>query len=431
MKRWPVWVIILCSFVAAGYNTPPPETLVEKGRRIFFTETFNGNGRTCGTCHPAENNFAIDPAFIAKLPKNDPLFVAEYVPALKKNFENPKLMREFGLILENLDGFDDLDNKFVMRGVPHTLALRTTSIRIENGVEVGRLGWSGDGAPGDGKLRSFATGAVIQHFTKSLSRIPGVDFRLPTPEESDALEAFQLSLGRQEELVLPLPVKGIQARLGQEFFINSRCNSCHANAGAGSNNNFNTGIEDQLDRPQDDPGELVPPDDGFGATPDGDGEFNTASLVEAADSGPFFHDNSIATLEAAIAFFSGPAFDASPSGPRIEMDGTQASNVAAFLRVLNVLENIRQSIELLSAPYDYQWQPRLKKSRRILSPYEQAEHEIGDAIHVLVYGNLCYPRAVEYLSEALEAAERKRFKKAIGWLTKARGELIELQKEAQ
>ena len=40
-------------------------------------ETFDGNGRTCGTCHPATNNFTLDPAFIAKLPKSDPLFVAE------------------------------------------------------------------------------------------------------------------------------------------------------------------------------------------------------------------------------------------------------------------------------------------------------------------------------------------------------------------
>src|SRR3546814_9251049 len=46
-------------------------------------------------------------------------------------------------------------------------------------------------------LRSFATGAVIQHFTKTLNRIPGVDFRLPTDAELDALQAFQLS--RSEE----------------------------------------------------------------------------------------------------------------------------------------------------------------------------------------------------------------------------------------
>ena len=49
--------------------------------------------------------------------------------------------------------------------------------------------WSGDGAPADGSLRSFAVGAVIQHFTKRLDRVPDVDFRLPTDEELDALEA--------------------------------------------------------------------------------------------------------------------------------------------------------------------------------------------------------------------------------------------------
>ena len=136
----------------ACQSVPPPAppdakaVLVEKGRRLFFNETFNGNGRTCGTCHPVDNNFTLDPRFIARLPKDNPLFVAEFVPALAQNFENPRLMREFALIQENLDGFDDLANRFVMRGIPHTLALRT-SVASPGGP---RTGWSGDGAPGDG-----------------------------------------------------------------------------------------------------------------------------------------------------------------------------------------------------------------------------------------------------------------------------------------
>ena len=233
---------------------PPPDPgaeLIEKGRQIFFNETFAGNGRTCGSCHPAENNLTIDPTFIASLPKDNPLFVAEFNPALKANFENPRLMREFGLILENLDGFGDLANKFTMRGVPHTLGLRNTV----NSARGPRTGWSGDGAPGDGTLQSFATGAVIQHFTKTLNRVAGVDFRLPTPAELDALEAFQLSLGRQKELALPLPLKGTVAKRGQELFLSpteGKCFFCHSNAGANAdpstfgpnagNLNFNTGV---------------------------------------------------------------------------------------------------------------------------------------------------------------------------------------------
>src|SRR5262245_16160724 len=47
------------------------------GADIFFKENFNGNGRTCGTCHRVERNFAIDAPFIARLPSSDPLFIAE------------------------------------------------------------------------------------------------------------------------------------------------------------------------------------------------------------------------------------------------------------------------------------------------------------------------------------------------------------------
>src|SRR5207249_6214620 len=126
-------------------------------------------------------------------------------------------MREFGLIQENLDGFDDLKNKFVMRGVPHTLGLRT-SVQSPGGP---RTGWSGDGAPGDGSLRSFATGAVIQHFTKSLNRVSGVDFRLPNDDELNALEAFQLSLGRDKELDLKkTKLNNPLGQKGEEIFLN-------------------------------------------------------------------------------------------------------------------------------------------------------------------------------------------------------------------
>ena len=114
--------------------------LVAKGEKVFFNETFDGNGRTCGTCHRAENNLTIDPEFIATLPNDDALFVAEFDPNLAVNFENPVLMREFGLILENTNGFGDLANNFTMRGVPHTLALPTS---VDGPGGAPRLGWSG------------------------------------------------------------------------------------------------------------------------------------------------------------------------------------------------------------------------------------------------------------------------------------------------
>jgi hypothetical protein len=389
--------------------------LIARGRDLFFKETFNGNGRTCGTCHPAGNNLTIDPAFIATLPPNDPLFVAEFVPALKENFENPRLMRQFGLILENLDGFDDLKNKFVMRGVPHTLGMRISVASVQGP----RTGWSGDGAPGDGTLRSFATGAVIQHFTKTLNRVPDVDFRLPTPEELDALEAFQLSLGRQTELSLPLPLKGVVAKRGQEVFLDNtlgKCNFCHGNAGANAtfapglgNQNFDTGVENLTDKPQNLVDKNIPVDDGFGVP--GDKTFNTPSLVEAADTGPFFHNNAISTIEGAVAFYNSDAFDKSgagrvlagldPRGISIRLDTTQVISVAAFLRVINALENIRQSIELLET-----------SAARGFSARKQAREEIAlalaetdDSIDVLAGAGL-HPEAVAALRESKRLAQK-------------------------
>ena len=419
-------------------SAPPPDpqqALIERGRELFFNETFAGNGRTCGTCHREEANFAIDPGFIATLPPTDPLFVAEFVPALRENFENPRLMREFGLILENLDGFDDLPNKFVMRGVPHTLALRT-SVASPQGP---RTGWSGDGAPGDRSLRSFAVGAVIQHFTKTLERVAGVDFRLPTEAELDALEAFQLSLGRERDPALPLALKGTVARRGQEIFLDDalgKCNRCHANAGANAgfgnlgNANFDTGVENLPDQPARLTSENVPRDDGLG-TP-GDGTFNTPPLVEAADSGPFFHNNAIETIEGAVAFYDGAAFNGSPSGRAvggIELDGTQIVAIAAFLRVLNALENIRSGRGNLESARRLGYFER-ERSDTLL---RRALIDTGDAIEVLAGGGL-HPQAVLQLESARGAADaargsffgrRRQLESAVAALDAARAQMIE------
>ncbi len=391
--------IVLISLVSCVTKEPvdPQTALIEHGRDLFFNETFDGNGRTCSTCHRAEDNFGLTPAFIATLPDDDPLFVAETVPELAEGFESPPLMREFGLIRENQDGFDDLAANFNLRGVPHTLALRT-SIASRLGP---RTGWAGDGAPGDGTLRDFATGAVTQHFPLTTARVLGVDFRLPTEIELDALEAFQLSLGRQTDLELPIPLKGVIASRGQDIFLDNtlgKCNVCHVNAGANGdpnifgpgvgNLNFDTGVENLPDQPADLTAELVPEDDGFGVP--GDGTFNTPPLVEAADTGPFFHNNSVETIEGAVAFYTGDAFTNSPAGQliigatgsAINIDATQVVAVAAFLRVINALENIRGALVLLD-----------DGDRKL------AAIEIQDAIDVLAGGGL-HPKAAQSLETA-------------------------------
>jgi mono/diheme cytochrome c family protein len=391
--------------------------LVDQGRQLFVNGTFGGNGRTCASCHPASNNFTIDPTFIASLPPTDPLFVAERRPELAA-LENPQLMRKVGLILENVDGFD---RPGVMRSVPHTFALRTslTPAVFDQTTKPPhqRTGWGGDGAPGGGTLRDFAVGAVTQHFPRTLARVNGVDFRLPTDAELDAMEAFQLSLGRQADLdLVSLNFRNPVVQLGKRIFNNGgatpdatiaqgKCSQCHGNAGAntgGANANFNTGVVNLPAQPADliDP-DHNPPDGGFGQTqgPDGSfglGSFNTPPLVEAADTGPFFHNNAIETIEEAVNFYNSDAFQESPSGQflqGIKLAATEVVAVSAFLRVVNAAENIRQSTDEASRALG---RPHAEARLRLT----QSTEELKDALEVVRGGKL-HPLAVNNLAVAI------------------------------
>jgi hypothetical protein len=326
-------------------NIETNDPLVARGAELFFNETFGGNGRTCGTCHRAEESLTISPDFIATLPESDPLFVPETNTALAK-LENMQLLRSRALVLENLDGFDDPKHKFVMRSVQHTLSLNLTN-GIGNaanffgfgGPPDARLGWSGDGGPGRSTLHEFTFGAIMQHMTKTLARKPGVDFRIPTQEELDALEAFQLFTGRQAPTDFTSRfLTDPRGENGRNLFLQTGCTFCHTDLQGFvdfTNQNFDTGVAN-----------LTPDlagDDGFG-TP-GDHTFNPPPLADAADTPPFFHNNAMPTIEDAVSFYFSPTFQASPSSFFIfpqNMPSSDQADIAAFLRIVNAATNMAQ-----------------------------------------------------------------------------------------
>jgi len=181
--------------------------------------------------------------------------------------------------------------------------------------------------------------------------------------------------------------------------IAGKCANCHANAGAnarfsGTNDNFDTGVEalpappalrivaEVLDLDLAD----APADDGLG-TP-GDGTFNTTPLVEAADTPPFLHNNAVATLEEAVAFYAGDTFAASPAGQflasndangvGIAMGDVEVAAVGALLSVLNALEVIRRSAQY--ADFVLTSRPRGRTARELL---RLARADTEDAVQVL------------------------------------------------
>jgi len=373
LRQLVCWAITLTMAVPIARAN---EDLVEHGRQLFFTETFYGNGRTCGTCHPADNNYTIDPAYIARLPATDPLFVFEHDRKLA-GLERPRLLHKLGLVVVHADGFD---KPGVLRAVPHLLGI-ARSLLVEPGALTpptrsrdlaAATGWSGDGAPGRGSLREFALGAVREHLPRSLARIPGVDFRVPTDAELRALEAFMRSLGHHaaDEVDIAngtgVTFSSPLVEHGRELFNNEAsgsCAFCHRNATAldegGFNGMFDIGVSRRLDSPALHLDPTVPFDGGFGAAPKvtfggrtgyGDGRMNAPSLIEAADTPPFFHDNSAATLEDAVRFYTTATFANSPEGqalPTIRLTSGDIIAIAALLRTLNAMENIRSSDALL------------------------------------------------------------------------------------
>ena len=439
----------------------PNAGMINLGRKIFFKETFNGNGRTCGTCHPEDNNHTIDPKYIATLPASDPLFVAER-PApnpLANNFEKPELMRKVGLILENTNGFSDLANNFTMRSVPHILGMRTSLSPPTSAASDGtgyppdeRTGWSGDGSPSNiavspqthGTLRDFAVGAVIQHFPKTLNRQPGQDFRLPTEAELDAMEAYMLSLGRQQEfddltqitLTDARADRGRRNYLGENLANGIPCNACHMNGGANTDPNFdfpasvtppafeatNRSFAPRIEELIDQPGDLViggqlPFDDGFGS---GSNLFNVPTVIEAADTGPYFHSNQIDTVEGLISFYTSQRHlrNGEVLGPIVGLNGSQVANVGAFMRVVNADDNLRIAIELITeARQLYRWRDRQTNLRL-------ARAEINDALEVLEGGHLHFDDAVPLINSALKKTYYYRLGRAISALKLARSLMI-------
>jgi cytochrome c peroxidase len=397
------------------------------GARLFFDEKFNGNGRTCGSCHPASNNFTIDRTFMQSLPATDPLFIADSPSFPLASLEVPEL-HTFGLIRENLDGFGDLDHKFVLRSVPHLFSMSTTLARdTTDGTSAAfaeRAGWSGDGVTG-GTLRDFTNGAIEQHFPKDLSRTPGTSFRVATASELDRIRAFQLALGRKNELNLNnVHLTDSFAEQGRLDFLDpqiGRCNECHGNAGAnalatGKNANFFGNFEqfaaDHASLPV--LNGVTIRDGGFGgqglaspnvkvrvntAVPDGfgDGSFNTAPLIEAADTGPFFHHNNsgsegpVIGLVAAITFYASSNFNESPAGQKliqqfgtpITLPGSSNVEIAAFLRVLNTFFNLDLATQRLNASKRLNsayWDYRKDVQQGLL---KLGREEVADALKVL------------------------------------------------
>jgi hypothetical protein len=151
---------------------------VARGEVLFLTGTFNGNGRTCATCHRPDENFSISPETIRALPARDPMFVPV------ENLEDPVKLRADGLI-KVVDEDEDGINEF--RQTPKLTHLRKLC-SLQG--RCGPLGLRGDR---ERDLCQFTNEAIANHLTRRVGGVAGADFRLLKTRECDDMIAYLLS----------------------------------------------------------------------------------------------------------------------------------------------------------------------------------------------------------------------------------------------
>lgn len=135
---------------------------------------FDGNGRSCGSCHRAEDRFGMSAATRASLAPDDAFFY----PGLD---EDLALLEEHGLVHVIGDGLNEF------RQTPSLNELCTLCNKYG---DCESLGLNSDRVT---NLHAFTIGAVINHHAKSAARIPGADFVLPSLQQREDLVDYMLS----------------------------------------------------------------------------------------------------------------------------------------------------------------------------------------------------------------------------------------------
>lgn len=285
--------------------------LVEQGRRLFFEETFGGNGRTCGSCHPTPT-LALTPADIAALPPDDPFFagIMDFDPVRARQ----------GMLRYPLGGSSLFEpDMTVFRGIPTIRNVRRTGPFTADGRAA--------------TLREQALEAATLHLLDGAADRPGE--RLPTAQELDAIVAFEEDMREPESGGLGLKLSA-EAREGRKLFFGAaRCTTCHVPP-MFTDNQFHN-IVAVSGGPIPDPGRCrIEP----GSLDCWSGSaFNTPQLRGIRGTAPFFHDNTMPTLRAVVEFYNSPAFSESPAAQRLRIGplGLDADEIDALIAFLEEL----------------------------------------------------------------------------------------------
>jgi cytochrome c peroxidase len=295
----------------------------EAGRRVFFEETFSGNGRTCATCHDPRNEFTVSPELIQeryRLEPSHPLFRpidsddgagADYTTLLTH-----ALFRVHVPLHASVTVVDRPDDRqiTVWRGVPAIVNVGLSGPYLHDGRAT--------------TLERQALGAINGHMEPR---------RRPTARELAALKVFEGEMYYPQRLrvvddtsdLVPrpvgfsLPVQSPAALRGRELF-DLRCLRCHGGELGDTptepgTSQFTNVLVSDVNEPNlpllrlsfrltdGTTVETFTPDPGRAAIT-GDirdlNAFDTPSLRGVKHTAPYFHDNSATTLHEVVVHYN-------------------------------------------------------------------------------------------------------------------------------
>ncbi|MBX7101508.1 MAG: hypothetical protein K1X89_27585 [Myxococcaceae bacterium] len=298
---------------ATGQSLSSSET---DGARLFALETFDGNGRTCATCHTA-NFGAITPQQIQAAPSSSPIFRRIDADDPSSPYPTYNRLKRDATVLVTIN----LPSNIVIIGQPNKRSI-TVPRAVPSIVDMAAL---------DTTIMLDGREPTLQHQALGAAHAHAQVRREPTAKQLDQIAAFEKKLFSSAATYrlakdgtdpgLPQGRTDSEKR-GRAFFDGpqSACGQCHQggllnmggfplNIGVSAFNKsgaktYNWGIKDPAtgavtpladaftgDSHSPDPGAILTT-----GNPDDFNAFKMVSLRNIKNTAPYFHDNSAKTL---------------------------------------------------------------------------------------------------------------------------------------
>lgn len=365
--------IALFAMLVTVTVTASGQSALSEGKKLFDSETFGGNGRTCRTCHSKTTGTVSpgDAQLLFKTHPNDPLFVGDGSDDGQGN--GTSRIQTHATILLHISLASNIrlmadptaTHVTVARGIPTTLNTPATDPVLMQ-----------DGRQPD--LQSQALGAITDHAQATI---------FPTAADLERIKAFELTneffsspevmMFARNGTPLDLPVGNTESeKRGRAFFedvvdfVNPKhglCAGCHAGPMLNGTNLFsqilfgiplgtrfqnvlvselntignpvrtfvfNAGKSNQRVLSSPDPGRalITGVTDVEDTTFSNWNAFKIPQLRGVRETGPYFHDNSANTLEDVMGHYT--KFFAIVSGGNLILTLQDQADIVAFMKLL-------------------------------------------------------------------------------------------------